>query len=180
MFAPAAIFAQRRDHLTGAEIELIRDQQSIDGRMEIYLKAIDRRLMVLNNDQTNAKQVERDAGKWGELPKGTRAQLLSDIEKILDESISKIDDVAAHDAKNKLIPVAVNILADGVNRLMPELKAQLDKAADQKERGAMLNAVDFCNQIVEASAKVPKMSEKERKKLQKEVQKETEKAQQSN
>ncbi len=176
MFAPASIFAQRRDHLTDEEIELIRDQQSIEGRMEIYIKAIDRRLSVLNNDRTNAKQVEKDMDKWGELPKGTRADLLRDIEKILDESISKIDDVAAHDAKNKLIPVAVNILADGANRLVPEFKTQLDKTEDQKERGAILNSIEFCNQIIEASAKVPKLTEKERKKIQKEV----EKAQPSN
>lgn len=171
MIAPDSIFAQRRDHLTEMEIELIRDEQSIEGRMEIYIKAIDRRLMVLKNDATNAKQVEKDLNRWGEPPKGSRGELLRDIEKILEESISKVDDVAAHDSKNKLIPVAMNVLAEGATRLLPEFKTQVDKAESQNERGSMLNAIDFCNQIIEAFAKVPKLSEKERKKIKKEVEK---------
>lgn len=171
LLAPVSSFAQRRDHLTEMEIELIRDEQSIERRMEIYVRAIDRRLSVLKNEPANAKQIEKDLNKWGEPPKGTRAELLRDIEKILEEAISKIDDVAAHDAKNKLIPVAVNILAEGATRLLPELKQQSDRANDQKESSSTLGAIDFCHQIIEASAKVPKLNEKERKKIQKEVEK---------
>lgn len=175
-----SIFAQRRDHLTEPEIELIRDEQSIEGRMEIYIKAIDRRLMVLKNETPTAKQIEKDLDKWGEMPKGTRAQLFRDIEKILEESISKVDDVAAHDSKNKLIPVAMNVLAEGANRLLPEFKTQIEKAESQNERGSMLNSIEYCNQIIEAFAKVPKLTEKERKKIKKDAQKEAEKSQQSN
>lgn len=178
LFSPTSIVAQRRDHLSEMEIELIRDEQSIERRMEIYVKAIDRRLLVLNNDQTQVKQIEKDLKKWGELPKGTRSELLRDIEKILDETISKIDDVASRDLKSKLLPVAVNVLADGANRFVPELKKQFDQAADQREKGAVLGALDHCAQIIEASAKVPKLTEKEMKKIQKEAQKEAEKAQQ--
>lgn len=177
MFAPDSVFAQRRDHLSAEEIELIRDQQSIDGRMEIYIKAIDRRLMVLNNDTSTAKQIEKDSNTWGNLPTGTRPELLRDIEKILDESISKIDDVASHDSKNKLISVAVNILAEGATRFIPEFKLQLDKAASPQEKGSILNSIEHCNEIMEASVKVPKLTEKERKKIQKEVEKEIEKSQ---
>ena len=176
IFAPNSVFAQRRDHLSDMEIEMIRDEHSIERRMEIYSKAIDRRFSVLNNDSSNAKQIQKDTEKWGALPKGTRPELLRDIERILDEAISKIDDVASRDVKNKLLPVAVNILADGAKRFVPELKLQLDRAAEQKERGAILNAIEYCNQIIESSAKVPKLSEKERKKIQKE----SEKSEQSN
>ena len=175
-FAASNASAQRRDHLTAAEIELIRDEQSVDRRMEVFVKAIDRRFMVLNNDAAQSKQIEKDAEKWGELPKGDRPELLRDIEKILDESISKVDDVASHDLKSKLLAVAVNILADGANRFVPELKSQLGKAADERERGSILNSLDFCNQIIEASAKVPKLSAKEIKRIQKEY----EKSQQTN
>jgi hypothetical protein len=90
--------AQRRDHLTAEEIELVRDAQQIDHRMEVFVKAIERRFSVLNN-AAPTKKPEKDADKWGELPTGTRQQLLTDIEKLLDEAISKIDDVAARDIK---------------------------------------------------------------------------------
>lgn len=157
--------AQRRDHLTEMETEIVRDVQQVDRRMEVFLKAIDRRLLVLNDDQTQAKRVEKDLDRWGELPTGTRLQLLTDIEEILQEAISKIDDVAARDGKNELFPVAVNVLADGATKLLPQLKAQFDKSADEKEKGALIGAIDYCNQIIEASAKVPKLTDKERKKI---------------
>jgi len=165
------VSAQRRDHLTLMEVELVRDAQQIDLRTQIFVKAIDRRLMVLKNHSSQAKQIENDSDKWGELPTGTRAQLLIDIEKLLEESISKVDDAASRDMKSKLLPVAVNFLADGANRFVPELKSQLDRSTDEKEKGAILGALEYCTQIIEASAKVPKLSAKEIKKIQKEYEK---------
>ncbi|HLM60925.1 MAG TPA: hypothetical protein VK308_08985 [Pyrinomonadaceae bacterium] len=155
--------AQRRDHLTAEEIELVRDAQQIDHRMEVFVKAIDRRFSVLNN-AAPTKKPEKDADKWGELPTGTRQQLLTDIEKLLDEAISKIDDVAARDMKSDFFPNAVHTLADGANRFLPQLKSQMDKTTDEKERGAIIGAIDFCNQIIEASAKVKRETPKEIKK----------------
>lgn len=163
--------AQRRDNLTAAEIELVRDAQQVDLRMRIFVKAIDRRLLVLKNGASPSKQIEKDSDRWGELPTGTRAQLLIDIEKLLEESISKVDDAASRDMKNPLLPVAVNFLAEGANRFVPELKSQLDRAADEKEKGAILGALEYCRQIIEASVKVPKLSPKEIKKIQKDYEK---------
>lgn len=164
MFAPNGVHAQRRDNLTDKEIELVRDAQQIDLRMKIFVKAIDRRLLVVNNDASQAKQIEKDIDTWGELPTGTRGELFGDIARILDEAISKIDDVAVHDAKSDFFPSAVHILADGARKFLPELQTQLAKAADEKEKGAILNAVEYCNQIIEASAKVNRESPKEIKK----------------
>lgn len=155
--------AQRRDHLTEMEIELVREAQQIDHRMEVFVKAIDRRFLVLNNAQPT-KQSEKDLEKWGELPSGTRQQLLTDIEKLLDEAISKIDDVAARDMNSDFFPIAVHTLADGAKRFLPQLKAQMDKSADEKERGAILGAIELCNQVIEASAKVKRETPKEIKK----------------
>lgn len=155
--------AQTRDHLTYEEIEIVRDVQELDDRMEIYVKAIDRRLLVLHNDNAQAKQIEKDREKWGELPKGTRTELLLDIKKILQEAIDKIDDVAARDAKSELIPYAVHILADGAQRFIPELKKFQDAAAEKRENGVIFDAIDFSNQIIEAAAKVPKPTKKRKR-----------------
>ena len=161
---PFAANAQRRDQLSEMESELVREAQEIDRRTEIFVKAIDRRFLVLNNDTSQSKKVEKDFEKWGELPKGTRTQLLMDIEKILEEAISKIDDVAAHDIKNDLLPKAVHTLADASAKFLPQLKSQLDKTNTDVEKGAILGAIDSCNQIIEASAKVPKEESKKKKK----------------
>ncbi len=156
--------AQRRDHLTEAEIELVRDAQQIDERMKVFVKAIDRRFLVLKPDASQAKQIEKDSDKWGALPTGTRQQIFIDIEKLLDEAVSKIDDVASRDMGSDFFPAAVHILADGAKEFLPQLKSELDKSAVEKEKGAIIGAIDLCNQIIEASAKVKRESPKEIKK----------------
>lgn len=161
---PSAANAQRRDQLGDMENELVREAQEINLRSEVYVKAIDRRFLVLNNDNSKAKQVEKDSEKWGELPKGTRAELLLDIEKILQEAIDNIDNLAEHNQKNELLPQAVRILAAASDRFLPQLKSQLDKTNTDIEKGAILGSIDFCNQIIEASAKVPKEEPKRKKK----------------
>ena len=165
MFSPTSAVAQRRDYLNELEIELVRDAQMIDLRTEVFVKAIDRRFLVINNQTViDDKKSGKDAEKWGALPVGTRSDLLLDIEKILESAIDNIDQVAVRDQKSELFPKAVKILADGANRFLPQLKSQLDKTNDQKEKGAIIGAIDFCNQIIEASAKVPKETTKEKNK----------------
>lgn len=156
--------AQRRDQLSDLESEIVREAQEINFRSEVYVKAIDRRFLVLNNDNSKAKQVEKDSEKWGELPKGTRVELLLDIEKILQEAIDNIDNLAERDHKNALLPAAVRILAEASNRFLPQFKSQLDKTNTETEKGAILGAIDFCNQIIEAAAKLPKEESKKKKK----------------
>ncbi len=159
---PFSANAQRRDQLSEMESELVREAQEIDRRAKVFVKAIDRRFLVLSNDSSQSKKVEKDSEKWGELPKGTRAQLLIDIEKILQEAIDNIDNLAQHDMKSELLPKAVNILADASTRFLPQLKSQLDKSNTDIEKGAILGAINSCNQIIEASARVPKEEKKKK------------------
>ncbi len=159
----SSISAQQRDHLTSEEIELVRDIQELDLRMEVYVKAIDRRFLVLNNDNSQARQIEKDSEKWGELPKGTRLELLLDIKKILQEAIDKIDDVALRDEKSELLPYAVHVLADGVRRFAPELEKFRDTATERRETGVIADSLEFSNQIIEASAKIAKPTKKRQK-----------------
>ena len=154
----------RRDHLTDQEVEIVRDVQELDRRMEVFVKAIDRRFLVLNNDNSQAKQVEKDLDKWGELPKGTRIQLLSDIEKILEEATVKIEDVVERDKDNELIPFAVHVLADGARRFVVQFETLSKAATDNREKGLIDRAYDLSNRIIEVSANVPKPDKKKKKK----------------
>lgn len=152
--------AQRRDNLTYEEIELLRDIQELDMRMEIYVKAIDRRFLVLDNDASQAKQIEKDKEKWGELPAGTKTELLLDIKNILQEAIDKIDDVYEIDAKSLLIAPAVHTLADGARRFIPKLQAYGEAATDKKDVGSVYKSIEFCEQIIEAAEKLPRVDRK--------------------
>lgn len=170
LFLSAAAFFEtasaqaRRDHLTDQEIEIVRDVQELDKRMEVFVKAIDRRFLVLNNDTTQAKQVEKDLDKWGELPKGTRLQLLSDIEKILEEATVKIEDVVERDKENELIPYAVHVLADGSRRFVPMLEAARQASTDEREKGLIDRTIETSKRIIEVSSTMPKPDKKRKKK----------------
>jgi hypothetical protein len=147
------IFAQKRDSLTETEADLIREAQEIDVRMNVFLKAIDRRFMLVENP--NATQTEKEEEKFGELPKGTKTQFLRDIERLLDESINNIDDTAKIDLKNKLLPKAMKILVEGCKRFLPKLTALDEKTTEKAERSSINNAIEYCNEIIEAQSKIP-------------------------
>ncbi len=159
-------FSQKRDNLTNEEDLIVRDAQEINLRMEVFVKIIDRRLSALTDaNAAQSKAAQKDANKWGEPRTGTRAELFFDIEKTLSEAIGKIDDVAERDQKNPLFPKAVRILANACQRFLPEFKSFQNKTAlSEKEKMLIANSIDDCNQIIEASAKVPKEAPKEKKK----------------
>lgn len=155
-----AVNAQpRRDYLTEQEAEQVREAQELDRRIDILNKAINRRILILNNRQADLKDLE----KWGE-PKGSKAQLLYDVSKILLSAIDNIEYIAEKDAKNALFPKSLHNLADACRKLLPQLETYKGQFREKMEQAAILTSIDYCNQIIEASAKVPKEIPKEEKK----------------
>lgn len=155
------VSAQKRESLTEFEVDLIREAQEIDLRMKIFVKAIDRRLLLLENP--NATQTEKEEEKFGELPKGTKAQLLHDIERLLDESINNLDDTARLDLKNKLLPKAVKTMVEACQIYLIKLKAIDDKTTDRSEKTSIINSIEYCNEIIEAKSKVPEPEQPNKK-----------------
>ena len=168
-FLPFTANAQKRDNLTNEEDLIVREIQEIDGRMQVFVKIIDRRLFALNDPNAKtSKQAQKDTNNdWGELRTGTIGELFWDIQKTLDEAVGKIDDVAERDQKNPLFGKAVHVLSDGCTKWQPQFKIFLDKATDDKDKGLILNSADTCAQILEASkkvsAEVPKDDKKKKK-----------------
>ncbi len=91
-FSHLPALAQTRDFLTDDEIELVRDAQQIDQRMEVLTHAADRRFGVLRVNVGGSAKPEVKA--WGSLPDGTRMQLLVDIKRILQKAIDDIDNLS--------------------------------------------------------------------------------------
>ena len=163
-------FAQSKDHLSPKEIELIRFYQRIDTRMEIYVKAVERRLLSISGIQTlsakERKQLQKDKKKWGELPQGSQGRLLTDIEKIIDEAINKIEDVADRNPDSDHFKKAVHILADGSKGFIPRLNAISENTRSIRERALISSSIKNCNLIIEASGKVKNPAKtKKRKKV---------------
>lgn len=153
--ATTAEAQKRRDYLSDEEIELVRDKQQIDQRIEILVTAIDRRFAVLNNLPS---PIKKNVEAWGAEPKGTRTELISDISKLLQKAVDDIDNLAQNEngMKSEFFPKAVQKLSAAAERFQPQLKLLYDQITVEKERGVILNSMDLCSQIIEAAKKMPK------------------------
>lgn len=161
--AVSDLAAQRRDYMTETEIELVRDAQDIDLRVDVLTKMIDRRFAAAGIGAGGWKEPAKGSEKWGDAPKGTRLQLLTDIRQLLQKAVNDIDDVAEHDANalaqnkmsGKLFPKAVRNLAAASQRYLAVLRPLAEKANDEKEKGSILTSIELCEQIIEAAGKIP-------------------------
>jgi hypothetical protein len=162
--ASFAATMQGRDYFTPEEIQLVQDAQILDKRIEIYIKAIDRRMLVLNNSAGgNPKQLKKDSEKWGELPAGTPAELMSDISRILDSAISNIDDVSTRDENNPLIPKALRKLSATATRVVAELRPRAAQMKSESESSTFDQLTENADSIIQAANKLPAVTEKKSK-----------------
>jgi hypothetical protein len=159
---------QKRDHLTTQEVDLIKEAQILDKRIEVFIKAVDRRVMVINGTSAgNAKQLKKDAEKWGELPSGSRFELVGDIARIYDEAITNIDDVSSRDERNPLIPKALRKLATSVSTTMEQLKPLKTEAKTEAEIASLELLNEDAQSILAAANKLPPEVDKKAKKNEK-------------
>lgn len=167
--AATQAYAQKRDNLTDAETDLIRFHQEIDKRIEVFIKAADRRFALINGTaQPSTKKLMKDEPEWGDLPTGTHAALLSDIAGILDEAITNIDDVSRRDERSPLVSRALRKLTAAANGYLNQIAALRTKTNDADEIAAMERVVDNANLIIEAGGKLgpapPPEDDKKKKK----------------
>jgi hypothetical protein len=156
LFVGFSAQAQSRDHLTQQEVDLVKEAQILDKRIDVFIKAAERRMMVINNSATaNAKQLKKDSERWGELPTGSRAELVSDIARIFDEAITNIDDVSARDERNPLIAKSLRKLAGAVNSIMAQLKPLATDAKSDAEIASFELLNEDAQSILEAATRLP-------------------------
>ena len=162
LFAGSTFIAQaapqQRDHLTQQEVDLVKEAQILDKRIDVFVKAAERRLMVINGSAsaaTNAKQLKKDSERWGELPTGSRAELVSDIAKILDEAITNIDDVVTRDERNPLVAKSLRKLAQATTSIMGQLKPLATEAKSDAEIASFELLNEDAQSILEAANKLP-------------------------
>ena len=161
----APVSAQTRDHLTDAETELVRFYQELDKRIEVFIKAIDRRFAIINGTaEPKTKKLAKDEPEWGEAPKGTRAELLGDIAGILDEAITNIDDVSRRDERNPLISRSLRKLTAAANGYLNQLAGLKNQVKQPEEISALERVADNANQIIEVGSRLPPPAAEEKKK----------------
>lgn len=141
---------KKRDHLTEQEAELVREFQEIDRRIEIFVKAAERRLLVLANP--NATQKKKEEETWGPLPQGTRLELLLDYKRILEEAEEKLDDWYNRGGKDNLLPKALSKFKEAAARHVAQLRALAPQMTDKREQRALAEAVEEAENVTKASA----------------------------
>ena len=167
LILPASAF-QKRDHLTQQEVDLVKEAQILDKRIDVFIKAAERRVMVINGTAAaNAKQLKKDSERWGELPTGSRFELVGDIGRIFDEAITNIDDVSSRDERNPLIPKALRKLATSVTSIMEQLKPLRTEAKSDAEIASLELLHEDAQSILEAANKLPPEVDKKAKKNEK-------------
>jgi hypothetical protein len=131
--------------------------------MEVLMKFIDRRLAAAGIAGHQWTPPKKNSELWGAEPTGTRTQLLSDIRRILQKSIDDIDDIASrsstaiegNEVGGKLFPKAMRNLASAAARYKPIFQSELAHTKTESDRGLLLQSIQFCDEIIEASSKVP-------------------------
>jgi hypothetical protein len=157
--------AQRREHLTPEEIELIRDNQELDKRIAVFIKAVERRLLAITDPAAAARAAEKENEKWGEV-KGTRVQLLSDVSRILDEASVNIDDTHQRAPESSLLRKSLYKLSEAAARILPQLTPLREQAQDEPERDQLERAIETAQEIV-AAAKSHAVTEEDMKSKEK-------------
>lgn len=149
MFIVAQAQKERRDHLTEQEAELVREFQEIDKRVEIFIKAAERRLLVLANPEALQKKKEEET--WGPLPQGTKLELLQDYKHILEEAEEKLDDWNSRGGKDKLLPKALNKFKEAATQHIPQLRALEPQLKEKRELRALAEAIEEAEIVTKAS-----------------------------
>ncbi len=139
---------QERDHLTEKEDELLREFQVIDKRIDIFIKAADRRLLVLGNP--NATQKKKEEETWGPLPTGSKLELLQDYKRILEEAEEKMDD-GLYRGKSSTLEKALSKFKESALRQIPLLRALAPQLTDKREQRALEEAIQEAETVSQAS-----------------------------
>jgi len=149
LFIGAKAQTEKRDHLTEQEADLVRDNQEIDKRIEVFVKAAERRLLVLANPDATQKKKEEET--WGPLPKGTKLELLQDYKHILEEAEEKLDDWYGRGGKDNLLPKALNKFKEAATRHISQLRGLASQLTDKREQRALAEAIEEAETVTKAS-----------------------------
>ena len=140
---------KKRDHLTEKEVDWVREVQVLDKRIEVFVKAAERRLLVLLNP--DAKQTNKEEEKWGPLPTGTKAELLEDYKQILEEAEEKLDDALSRN--DALIPKALSKFKEAARRHLEQLRSLEAKMNERRELKALAEAIEEAETVTKGEAK---------------------------
>lgn len=154
--------AQRRDYFTDEEIEIVRESQEIDKRIDVLTKMIDRRFSAIGIDAGGWKPKPKELEVWGDLGELTRSRGIFEIRSIVQKAADDLDDIAGRNEhalavnkmEGKLFPKAVRGLATACGRYLPLFEKAEAESESPGDRGNLQTSAELCEAIVEAVRKL--------------------------
>jgi hypothetical protein len=105
---------------------------------------------MLTDPAAAARAAEKERESWGEV-KGTRAQLLYDLSRILEEAVVNIDDVHIRAPSSGLLRKSLFKLSEAAGRLIPQLTPLRQQVQDEAERDQLERAIETAQEILAAA-----------------------------
>ncbi|MDX2031730.1 MAG: hypothetical protein SF339_13730 [Blastocatellia bacterium] len=145
-----SVQGQKRDHLTEKEADLVREYQQIDERIQVFIKAADRRVLVLTT--ANPVQKKKEEEVWGPLPTGTKLELLGDYKRILEEAEEKLDDALQRNERKDLLTKSLSKFKEAAIRQIAQLRSLEPQLTEKREQRALAEAIAEAELVTRASS----------------------------
>lgn len=146
VFGASTASAQRKgEYLTGSELDLVRENQIIDVRAEIFLKVADRRLVALT--EPAGPTGDSRSRKYGPLPSGSPVELLDDYRRTVEELMDKLDDEFERTGMTDTLKKALESSVSEMDRQLAVLAQIKTKSTDPAYASFHRRAVEGATQL---------------------------------
>jgi hypothetical protein len=128
------------DYLTEQEIENVREAQLIDVRVKVFMKIAERRLLRAEDPQ--APPAKQDEADWGALPSRSRADLLRQYGRAIEETITNFEEAYDRNPKDERLLKALTTFCQQTAPHLQRLEALRAKITDEATRQVLDQVLD--------------------------------------
>jgi hypothetical protein len=128
------------DYLTEQEVEHVRDAQPIEMRVKVFMKIAERRLLLAEDPQ--ASQTKKDEADWGPLPKGSRADMLKQYGRAIEETITNFEDAYDRNPKDERLLKGLTTFCEFTAKHLQRLEALRTNLTDEATRQILEQTLD--------------------------------------
>ena len=142
----------RGDYLTDEEDIKVREAQTADERAKVFMRIADRRIQLITGNapapvekqsgKKGEKKAQEEEREWGVLKTTSKAELLKQYSRAVEECMAKIEDAYERNPKSTALPKALATLREATSRHLQSLKALAGQVTDEGEMRALQDAIE--------------------------------------
>jgi len=128
------------DYLTEQEVENVREAQLIDLRVKVFMKIAERRLLRAEDPQ--APPANKDEADWGDLPSHSRADLLRQYGRAIEETITNFEEAYDRNPNDERLLKALTTFCEQTAPHLQRLDALRAKITEEATRQVLEQVLD--------------------------------------